>query len=113
MIKTKYILTEANTANLAELLLEKLESMLLMLIGLVASVCTLSNPPNEATLYKEKDVAKMMQISLTSLQIIRKEGKIHHLLICGTVRYRMCDFWSTRSVVKCNIYLRLYRKCES
>ena len=91
MTGTKYIQTDATTANLAEMLLEKLASMELKLIGLQATVCTLSNPPNEAYLYTEIEAADMMKISLSTIKIIRSEGKINPLFVGGTIRYKMSD----------------------
>ncbi|MDD4972060.1 MAG: helix-turn-helix domain-containing protein [Paludibacter sp.] len=91
MEKTRYIQTDANTANQTELLMKKLENYERMNNELMAKVCTLTNPTNYAQLYTEKQAADLLNISIKNLYILRKEGKIHYHQVGINIRYSLGD----------------------
>ena len=57
---------------------------------LKVSVCKLTLP-QPAQLFTEKAAAEMMSISSRMLFNLRKEGKIHYLLLGNNVRYSLGD----------------------
>jgi hypothetical protein len=91
MGKTTYIQTDAHTANLTELLLEKLDNQERFFKELMAKVCTLSNPLDYAQLFTEKEAADMLSISIKNLYLLRKEGKIHYCQDGKIIRYSLRD----------------------
>ncbi|MDP4239766.1 MAG: helix-turn-helix domain-containing protein [Bacteroidota bacterium] len=91
MGKTTYLLTDANTANLAELQLLKMESFERLLQELTAKVCTLTNPLDYTQLFTEKETAAKLSTSVKNLYILRKEGKIHYCQDGKIIRYSLGD----------------------
>ena len=91
MGKTTYILTDAHTANLAELQLLKMERVELVIRELLVKVSTLTNPTDYAQLYAEKEAAALLSISIKNLYILRKQGKIHYHQVGINVRYSLGD----------------------
>jgi excisionase family DNA binding protein len=91
MEKTRYILTDANTANLMELLLEKLENYERMNSELVAKVGTLTNPLDYSQLFTEQETADRLSISKPTIYRLRKQGKIHYHLVGINIRYSLGD----------------------
>ena len=91
MEKTNYIQTDANTANLTELLLKKLKSYERMNSELMAKVCTLTNPLDYSQLFTEEQTADRLCISVKTLYLIRKQGKIHYHPVAINIRYSLGD----------------------
>jgi len=91
MSKTTYILTDANTANLTELLLNKVSSYELRMQELMARICTLTNPLDYSQLFTEQEAANRLSISVPNLSRIRKQGKIHYRLVGNSIRYSLGD----------------------
>ena len=91
MQKTTYIQTDANTANLTELLLKKLENFELSNNELKAKVCTLTNPLDYSQLFTEEETASRLCISLQNMYRIRKLGKIHYRQVGDSIRYSLGD----------------------
>jgi len=91
MGKTKYILTDANTANLTELLMEKLENYERMNRELMAKIRTLTNPLDNSQLFTEQQTANRLSISIKNLYILRKQGKIHYRQVGINIRYSLGD----------------------
>lgn len=86
MKKLTYIKTDDNTANLAELLLLEMKN-------LYAKVSTLTNPQGLAQLYTEDIAAEILNISKSSLNSLRKEGRIHYRQIGTSIRYSLADIF--------------------
>ncbi|MDD4971054.1 MAG: helix-turn-helix domain-containing protein [Paludibacter sp.] len=91
MGKNVYILTDANTANLAELQLLKMASFELIIRELMVKVSTLTNPLDLSQLFTEKETASRLSISIKNLYILRKEGKIHYHQVGINIRYSLGD----------------------
>ena len=91
MGKTTYILTDAHTANLAELQLLKMERVELVIRELMVKVSTLTTPTDYAQLYAEKEAAALLSISIKNLYILRKQGKIHYHQVGINIRYSLGD----------------------
>ena len=91
MGKTRYILTDAQTANLAELQLLKMESFELAIRELMAKVSTLSNPLDYSQLFTEQEAAARLSISIKNLYMLRKQGNIHYHQVGINIRYSLGD----------------------
>jgi len=89
MQKPTYIQTDTHTANLTELMMEKLESYERSNKVLMAKVCTMTNPINTAQLYTEKEAASMLSTSIKNLYNLRTDGKIHYHQVGINIRYSM------------------------
>lgn len=91
MEKTRYIQTDAHTANLTELLLEKLGSIERDNKELKAMVCTLTNPVKSAQLYTEKETASILHTSVKNLYILRRDRKINFIQDGKVIKYSLGD----------------------
>ena len=91
MSKTTYLQTDTNTANLTELLLNKVSSYELRMQELMTRVCTLTNPLDYSQLFTEQQTAERLSISVPNLSRIRKQGKIHYRLVGNSIRYSLGD----------------------
>ena len=91
MGKTTYIQTDAHTANLTVLLMEKLVSYERMNSELMAKICTLTNPLDCSQLFTEQETADRLSISIKNLYILRKQGNIHYHQVGINFRYSLGD----------------------
>jgi len=91
MQKPTYIQTDANTANLTELLLEKVSGYEIRMQELIAKVCTLTNPLDYSQLFTEQETADRLCISLQNIYRIRKQGEIRYLQVGINIRYSLRD----------------------
>jgi hypothetical protein len=91
MQKTTYIQTDANTANLAELLKDKLVNYEHIINELVVKVGTLTNPLDYSQLFAEKQAAERLSIFPLTLARLRKKGDIHYRLVGNSIRYSLGD----------------------
>ena len=91
MKKEKDIQPDALTANLTELLLEKLESYERSNKELMAKVWTLTNPFDYSQLFTEQETAERLNYSTPTLYRLRKQGKIHYRKDGNIIRYSLGD----------------------
>ena len=84
MEKITYIKTDDNTVHMVKLLLQEL-------VKLRQEVSTLSNPFDMAQLFNEDKAAELLDISKSSVQTLRKDGKIHYRQIGTSIRYSLAD----------------------
>ena len=91
MGKNVYIQTDANTANLAELQLLKMESFELVIRELMVKVSTLTNPLDLSQLFTEQETADRLSISIATIYRLRKHGKIHYHQVGINIRYSLGD----------------------
>ncbi|MDD4971834.1 MAG: helix-turn-helix domain-containing protein [Paludibacter sp.] len=90
MAKTLYIQTDANTANLAELLLQQIAFLKNEISSLNASVSRLS-PLGTYQLLSEEETAAILNIHKNTLMMLRNEQQIHFHKIKGRILYSVED----------------------
>jgi hypothetical protein len=90
MKRRLYIQTEAETVNLAELLLQEINSLRQDITGLKVSVDRL-HPSVSYQLLSEEEAASMLNISKNTLITLRIEHKIHFHKINARILYSMED----------------------
>ena len=86
MGRITYIQTDANTSNLAELLLLEITSLRKEIADLKASVMQIK-PPNSVQLLSEDEAADILNIHKNSLLILRGEDKINFHKINKRILY--------------------------
>ena len=90
MKRRLYIQTEAETANLAELLLLEITALRNEITGLNALVKRL-HPPESVQLYMEEEAAALLNISRRTLIKLRNEKSIHYHRIEYRILYSIDD----------------------
>ena len=90
MGRTTYIYTDANTSNLAELLLQEITSLRKEIADLKASVMQIK-PPNSVQLFSEEEAAATLNIHKNSLLILRNEHRINFHKINKRILYSVED----------------------
>ena len=90
MRRRLYIQTNAETANLAELLLQEITALRQEITGLKALVNRLS-PSVSYQLLSEEEAASMLNVSKNTLITLRIEHKIHFHKINSRILYSLED----------------------
>jgi hypothetical protein len=90
MGRTTYIYTDANTSNLAELLLQEITGLRKEITDLKTSVMQIK-PPNSVQLLSEEEAAAILNIHKNTLLILRHENKINFHKINARILYSVED----------------------